>query len=278
MAQSTARPASRPIRLRPRSAQATARTPLPQAPLPGPRRGGLPSTATIPGASGSTPPGSPWASSSPRSSPTTTPAMRPSIASRSPATTRDSPRSPPRRPATARPANACPRSSLWDLVRRTGRSIHREGRAGLALPRPGGQDRRRLHRDHARHPGEPGGVPPAEHPGARRGVPDRPHPRGLQPGRGHGARGRDRARTRASRPASWPCSGRSSTQFQPGDIVLADRFFCSYWVIAALQGRGVDVVVRLHQRRRGRLPPRPAAGPGGPPRHLDEAASRSPTG
>lgn len=39
-------------------------------------------------------------------------------------------------------------------------------------------------------------------------------------------------------------------EFRPGDIVLADRFFCSYWVIAALQGRGVDVVVRLHQRRR----------------------------
>jgi hypothetical protein len=38
-------------------------------------------------------------------------------------------------------------------------------------------------------------------------------------------------------------------QFRPGDIVLADRFFCSYWVIAALQARGVDVVVRLHQRR-----------------------------
>jgi hypothetical protein len=39
-------------------------------------------------------------------------------------------------------------------------------------------------------------------------------------------------------------------QFQPGDIVLADRFFCSYWVIAALQARGVDVVVRLHQARK----------------------------
>lgn len=38
-------------------------------------------------------------------------------------------------------------------------------------------------------------------------------------------------------------------QFQPGDIVLADRFFCSFWLIAALQARGVDVVVRLHQRR-----------------------------
>jgi putative transposase len=39
-------------------------------------------------------------------------------------------------------------------------------------------------------------------------------------------------------------------QFRPGDIVLADRFFCSYWVIAALRARGVDVVMRLHQRRR----------------------------
>jgi len=38
-------------------------------------------------------------------------------------------------------------------------------------------------------------------------------------------------------------------QFQPGDIVLADRCFCSYWVIAELQRRGVDVVVRLHQGR-----------------------------
>lgn len=39
-------------------------------------------------------------------------------------------------------------------------------------------------------------------------------------------------------------------QFQPGDIALADRFFCSYWVIAALQARGADGVVRLHQCRK----------------------------
>jgi hypothetical protein len=37
--------------------------------------------------------------------------------------------------------------------------------------------------------------------------------------------------------------------FRPGDIVLADRFHCSYWAIAALSARGVDVVVRLHQAR-----------------------------
>ena len=39
-------------------------------------------------------------------------------------------------------------------------------------------------------------------------------------------------------------------EFRPGDVVLADRFHCSYWAIAALQARGVDVVVRLHQARR----------------------------
>jgi hypothetical protein len=37
--------------------------------------------------------------------------------------------------------------------------------------------------------------------------------------------------------------------FRPGDVVLADRFYCSYWMIAALQARGVDVVLRLHQAR-----------------------------
>lgn len=39
-------------------------------------------------------------------------------------------------------------------------------------------------------------------------------------------------------------------EFRPGDIALADRFFCSYWTIAAWQARGVDAVVRLHQCRR----------------------------
>ena len=34
-----------------------------------------------------------------------------------------------------------------------------------------------------------------------------------------------------------------------GDILLADRAFCSYAFIATCQARGVDVVMRLHQRR-----------------------------
>ena len=36
---------------------------------------------------------------------------------------------------------------------------------------------------------------------------------------------------------------------RPGDVVLSDRYFCSYFEIAWLQQRGVDVVMRLHQRR-----------------------------
>jgi Transposase DDE domain len=39
-------------------------------------------------------------------------------------------------------------------------------------------------------------------------------------------------------------------QFQPGDIALADRLFGTYWAIAAWQSRGVDVVTRLHQCRK----------------------------
>lgn len=35
-----------------------------------------------------------------------------------------------------------------------------------------------------------------------------------------------------------------------GDVILADRFFCSYFLVALLRERGVDVVFRLHQRRR----------------------------
>jgi putative transposase len=36
---------------------------------------------------------------------------------------------------------------------------------------------------------------------------------------------------------------------QAGDVVVADRFYCSFMMIALLLGRGVDVCARLHQRR-----------------------------
>ncbi len=37
---------------------------------------------------------------------------------------------------------------------------------------------------------------------------------------------------------------------KPGEVVLADRCYCSYSDIAMLKQRGVDVVFRLHQQRR----------------------------
>jgi hypothetical protein len=34
-----------------------------------------------------------------------------------------------------------------------------------------------------------------------------------------------------------------------GDILLADRYYCSYWLVAMAQARGLHVVFRLHQLR-----------------------------
>jgi putative transposase len=39
-------------------------------------------------------------------------------------------------------------------------------------------------------------------------------------------------------------------QIAKGSIILADRYYCSYFLIALLQEHGVDVVFRLHQRRK----------------------------
>ena len=37
--------------------------------------------------------------------------------------------------------------------------------------------------------------------------------------------------------------------FAPGDILLGDRYYCSYFMIALLMERGIDFVTRVHQRR-----------------------------
>src|SRR5262249_22823032 len=39
------------------------------------------------------------------------------------------------------------------------------------------------------------------------------------------------------------------TGVRPGEVVVADRYFCSYWLVALLVGMGAEVVFRLHQRR-----------------------------
>jgi len=38
-------------------------------------------------------------------------------------------------------------------------------------------------------------------------------------------------------------------RLESGDVLLADRYYCSYFMIALLKERGVDLVARLHQRR-----------------------------
>jgi hypothetical protein len=35
----------------------------------------------------------------------------------------------------------------------------------------------------------------------------------------------------------------------PGGILLADRYYCSYWLVALAQAQGLDVVFRMHQLR-----------------------------
>jgi putative transposase len=39
-------------------------------------------------------------------------------------------------------------------------------------------------------------------------------------------------------------------RFESGDVMLADRYFCSFFMLAILKSRGVDVCMRLHQIRK----------------------------
>ena len=41
-----------------------------------------------------------------------------------------------------------------------------------------------------------------------------------------------------------------------GDVLVADRCYCSFMMIALLMQRGVDACVRMHQRRHVDFPPR----------------------
>ena len=60
--------------------------------------------------------------------------------------------------------------------------------------------------------------------------------------------------------AEGPCQGKESGEtallrsllesLRAGDVLVADRHYCSYWQMAMLLQRGVDVAVRLHQLRR----------------------------
>jgi hypothetical protein len=59
--------------------------------------------------------------------------------------------------------------------------------------------------------------------------------------------------------ASGPCEGKSSGEtalmwrlahnLKQGDVVIADRYYTGYFMIALLMSLGVDIVMRQHQRR-----------------------------
>jgi hypothetical protein len=59
--------------------------------------------------------------------------------------------------------------------------------------------------------------------------------------------------------ALGPCQGKGTGetalfrqllgQVQAGDVIVADRYFCSWWLVALLQQRGADVAFRLHASR-----------------------------
>jgi DDE family transposase len=38
-------------------------------------------------------------------------------------------------------------------------------------------------------------------------------------------------------------------QIGPGDVVVADRYYCAWWILARLKQRGADACFRLHHRR-----------------------------
>ena len=59
--------------------------------------------------------------------------------------------------------------------------------------------------------------------------------------------------------ALGPCKGKETGEtallramfdrLEPGDILLGDRYFCSYFMLAMLMELGIDFVTRIHQRR-----------------------------
>ena len=54
---------------------------------------------------------------------------------------------------------------------------------------------------------------------------------------------------------------------EPGDVLLADRYYGSFWELALTRRRDADMVGRLHQRRRTGQPELPSH-PSKPDHHL----------
>ena len=141
-----------------------------------------------------------------------------------------------------------PRDAPAPAGPRDRRSARRAGPRRLALPRPPRHPGRRLDGEHARHPGEPGGVPPARNQKPGCGFPIArivvlialATGAVLDAAIGRCTRQADRREHAAARPARAA---------DAGDILLADRYYCSYFEVALLLARGVDVVMRQNEDR-----------------------------
>ncbi len=159
---------------------------------------------------------------------------------------------PPVSPATASYCEArdrLPEGVFWDLVRRTGRAIHDKADPSWLF--------------HLR-PVKIIDGSTVSMPDTRRNQEEYPQPRSQAPGLGFPIARLvvvfSLAVGTVLDAALGPYRGKQTgelallrmviDEFRPGDIVLADRLFCSYWAIATLKARGVNVVMRLHQRRR----------------------------
>ena len=146
-------------------------------------------------------------------------------------------------PNTASYCNArgrLPTGVLRDLAKRTARQLQAGLPGAVEVERAGRVHRRRLPRLHARHPGEPGGLPAAGGAAAGHRLPAGQARRAAVAGDAAPATTWPSRRTPARAPARPRCCGRCTARCRPGDVVVADALFDDYFLVCELRQRGVD--------------------------------------
>ena len=142
-----------------------------------------------------------------------------------------------------------PLGVIVHLVHQTAQRVEAMRQRQVALEGTQSLAGRRHHRLDARHAEEPASLPPVDVPGHRIGVPGGPD------GGDHlvGHRG-------GSRPGAGPYKGKETGEtalfrtlldgLEAGEIVVGDRYFASFFMLAELMRRDVDGLFRMHQRRK----------------------------
>ena len=141
--------------------------------------------------------------------------------------------------------------ALARVDRRSGWRSRAASEVRLALERPARQARRRLHVHHARHAGEPSRVSATHRAKTGLGLSHRPCRGDSFAGHGlHVAIWRW-ALTPARKPAKPPCCAACWNPLSEGDLLVLDRYYCSFLMIALL--------VRTQDRRLHAVAPAPAS-------------------